>query len=208
MPPRAWNKRFILKTMFLATGMIWREIGIWPIVDVVIAQCGSKRRPRGDPVLRPDTVDGEKYKEIMIDEVIPAVKAETLRPPGHTIFVQQDGAKLHTKKRVMEVTQAETGNSIVLETQPSNSPELNVNDLRFFHSIQQLKQDVGMTTAEGLVKATLEAFDIYPQGTLECVWHSLFAVYGEILGSKGDNNYKISHSGKEQAQRKGGLPKN
>ncbi|CAM9734348.1 unnamed protein product, partial [Discosporangium mesarthrocarpum] len=108
----------------------------------------------------------------------------------------------------MEAIQIEAGNSIILETQPSNSPDLNVNDLGFFHSIQQLKEDMGVTTAEGLVEATLEALDIYPRDTLECVWHSLFTVYGEILGSKEENSYKIPHLGKEQAQRKNGLPKN
>ncbi|CAN0466107.1 unnamed protein product, partial [Discosporangium mesarthrocarpum] len=182
------------------------KMGLWPIVDMVTAQHASKSRARGDPILRPVTVDGEKYNMIMIDEVIPAIKAKVPSPSGHTIFVQEDGAKPHTNKGVMEALQAQAGNSIILETQPSNSPDLNVNDLGFFHSIQQLKEDVGVTTAEGLVEPTLEAFDIYPRKTLECVWHSsLFAVYGEILGSKGDNSYKIPYSGKEHAQRKGGL---
>ncbi|CAM9567085.1 unnamed protein product, partial [Discosporangium mesarthrocarpum] len=138
---------------------------------------------------RPVAVDGKNHKKIMIDEVIPAIKPKMPRPPGHTDFVQQDGAKPHTKKGVMEAIQAEAGNSIILETQPSNSPNLNVNDLSFSHSTQQLKEDVGVTTTEGLVEATLEAFHNYPRETLECIWHSLFAVYGEILRSKGDNRY-------------------
>ncbi|CAN0268905.1 unnamed protein product [Discosporangium mesarthrocarpum] len=106
----------------------------------------------------------------------PPSKAKMPWPPGHTIFVQQDGAKSHTKKGVMKAIQTEAGTSIILETRPSNSPDLNVNDLGFFHSIQQLKEDVGVTTAEGLVEATHEAFNIHPRETLECVWHSLFAV--------------------------------
>ncbi|CAM9920022.1 unnamed protein product, partial [Discosporangium mesarthrocarpum] len=142
----------------------------------------------------------------MIDEVIPTIIVKMPRPHDHTIFVQQDSAKPQTKKGVMEVVQAEAGNRITRETQPSNSPNLNVKDLGFIHSIQQLKEDVGVTTAEGLVEATLEAFHIYPRQTLECVWHSLFAVYGEILQDKGDNSYKIPYSDKEQAHRKGGIP--
>ncbi|CAN0336767.1 unnamed protein product, partial [Discosporangium mesarthrocarpum] len=199
-PPRVWNKRFILNMMFFAavarprmlSNGIWFDgkIGIWPIVDVVTAQSASKSRARGDLVLRPVMVDGEKY-EIMIDEVISAIKAKMQRPAGHTIFMQQNGAKPHTKKGVMEAIQAEPGNSIKLETQPSNSPDLNVNDLHFFHSIQQLRKDLGVATAEELVDATLEAFDIYPR---------------EILVSKGDNSCKIPNLGKEQVQRKGGLP--
>ncbi|CAN0371164.1 unnamed protein product, partial [Discosporangium mesarthrocarpum] len=94
------------------------------------------------------------------------------------------------------------------ETQSANSPDLNVNDLGFFHSIQQLKEDVRVSSPEDLVEATMEAFDVYPRETLERVWQSLFAVLGEVLGSKGDNSYKLPHSGKENLGRTGELPVN
>ncbi|CAM9157580.1 unnamed protein product [Discosporangium mesarthrocarpum] len=79
---------------------IWfdRKISIWPIVDVVTAQGASKSRAKGDLVLRPVTVDGEKYKMVMIDEIIPAIKARMSRSPDHTIFVQQDGVNPHSIK--------------------------------------------------------------------------------------------------------------
>ncbi|CAM9988039.1 unnamed protein product [Discosporangium mesarthrocarpum] len=144
-PPRASNKRFILEMMFLAafarprklSNGVWFDgkIGIWPIVDVVTPQRASKSGAKRDPALRPVTVDREKYKKIMVDEVIAAIKAKMPRPPGHTIFVEQDGAKPHTKKGVMETIQAEAGKSIILKTQPFNSHLLNVNDLGFFHFI-------------------------------------------------------------------------
>ncbi|CAM9664174.1 unnamed protein product [Discosporangium mesarthrocarpum] len=203
-PPRAFNKRYILKMVFLAAAVrprklstgVWfdRKISIWPIVDVVTAQCPSKSRARGVPVLRPVTVDGEKYKKIMINEVIPAIKTKMHRPPGHSIFLLQDGAKPHTKKGVTEAIQAEAGSSIILETQLFNSPSLNMIGLRLFHPIQQLKEEVGVTLPEGLVEGTLEAFNVYPREMLACVWHSCFAVYGEILGSQRYNRYEIPHS--------------
>ncbi|CAN0366189.1 unnamed protein product [Discosporangium mesarthrocarpum] len=108
----------------------------------------------------------------------------------------------------MEATQAKVGDSIVLETQPDNSPDLNVNDLGFFHSIQQLKEDAGVSSPEDLVEATMEAFDVYPRETLKRVWQSLFAVLGEVLGSKGDNSYKLPHLGKDNLDRTGKLPVN
>ncbi|CAN0426603.1 unnamed protein product, partial [Discosporangium mesarthrocarpum] len=61
---------------------------------------------------------------------------------------------------------------------------------------------------EDLVEATLEAFDMYPRETLERVWQSLFAVLGEVLGSKGDNSYKLPPLGKEKLDRAGKLPVN
>ncbi|CAN0442049.1 unnamed protein product [Discosporangium mesarthrocarpum] len=108
----------------------------------------------------------------------------------------------------MEAIQAKAGDSIILETQPVNSTDLNVNDLGFFHSIQQLKEDVGVSSPEDLVEATMEAFDVYPRETLERVWPSLFAVLGEVLRSKGDNSYKLPHLGNENLRRKGKLPVN
>ncbi|CAN0371096.1 unnamed protein product [Discosporangium mesarthrocarpum] len=79
------------------------------------------------------------------------------RPPGYTMLVKQDSAKSHTGKGVMEAIQDAAGD-IILETPPANSPYLNVNDLGFFHFIQQLKKNVGMNNAEE-VEATVEAFD-------------------------------------------------
>ncbi|CAN0409625.1 unnamed protein product [Discosporangium mesarthrocarpum] len=49
---------------------------------------------------------------------------------------------------------------------------------------------------------------MYPRETLERVWQSLFAVLGEVLGSKGDNSYKLPHFGKKKLDRAGKLPVN
>ncbi|CAM9892536.1 unnamed protein product, partial [Choristocarpus tenellus] len=87
-------------------------------------------------------VDGERYKKLMIEDVIWAIKVHMPRPEGHTIFVHQDGAKPHTEGGIMEtIEEVAAGDDIVLDTKPVNSPDLNVNDLGFFHSIQQQKED-------------------------------------------------------------------
>ncbi|CAN0430596.1 unnamed protein product [Discosporangium mesarthrocarpum] len=174
-PPRAQNKRFMTKVMFLAavarprmiSDGVWFDdkIGIWPIADTVAAMRSSKNRKKVTMMLKPATINAERYKELMIDKVIPAIKARMPRPRGHTISVQQDGAKPHMGGVVVEAIQAKAGDSIILETQPANSPDLNVNDLGLFHSIQQLKEDVGVSSPEDLVEATMEAFDVYPRET-------------------------------------------
>ncbi|CAM9320721.1 unnamed protein product [Discosporangium mesarthrocarpum] len=178
-PPRAQNKRFVTKVMLLAavarprmiSDGVWFDgkIGIWPIADTVAAMRSRKNRNKGTMMLKPATINAERYKELMIDKVIPEIKARMPRPPGHTIFVQQDGAKPHTGRGVMEAIQAKEGDSIILETQPANSPDLNVNNLIFFLSIQQLKEDVGVSSPEDLVEVTMEAFDVYPREALERV---------------------------------------
>ncbi|CAN0272488.1 unnamed protein product, partial [Discosporangium mesarthrocarpum] len=100
----------------------------------------------------------------------------------------------------MGAIQAKAGDSIILETPPVNSPDLIVNDLGSFHSIQQLKEDVGVSS-EDLVEATMEAFN-NESGRV----FFFFAVLGEVLGSKGDNSYKLPHLGKENLRRTGKLP--
>ncbi|CAN0282995.1 unnamed protein product [Discosporangium mesarthrocarpum] len=72
------------------------KIGIWPIADTVAAMRSSKNRKKGTMMLTPAAIIAERYKDFMIDKVIPAIKARMPRPPGHTVFVQQDGAKPHT----------------------------------------------------------------------------------------------------------------
>ncbi|CAM9686878.1 unnamed protein product [Discosporangium mesarthrocarpum] len=104
--PRAQNKRFITKVMFLAAVArprmisygVWFDgkIGIWPIADIVAVMRSNKNRKKGTMMLKPATINAERYKELMIDKIISVIKARMPRPPGHTIFVQQNGAKPHT----------------------------------------------------------------------------------------------------------------
>ncbi|CAM9848746.1 unnamed protein product, partial [Discosporangium mesarthrocarpum] len=214
-PPRAQNKHFIKYTVHAPVvwprnicSRVWfyGKIAIWPIVGIVLAKRDSKDHKKGTPIMKPATVNREGYKKPMIEQVIPAIKVRMPKPPGHTIFVQQDGTKQHTGKGVMASIQYAVGD-ITLETQPAKSPDLNVNYLGFFRSIQQLKEDVGVANGEELVEATVEAFDVYPRETLEQVWQSLSAVYGVVMGFKGNNSYKISHLGNEKLARAGNLPK-
>ncbi|CAM9306190.1 unnamed protein product [Discosporangium mesarthrocarpum] len=133
-PPRAQNKRFIIKVMFLAavarprmiSDGVWFDgkIGIWPTADTVVAMRSRKNREKGTMRLKPATINAESDKELMIDKIILAIKARMPRPPGHTIFVQQDGGKPHTGGGVMEAIQAKAGDGIILETQPAKSPDL------------------------------------------------------------------------------------
>ncbi|CAM9443789.1 unnamed protein product [Discosporangium mesarthrocarpum] len=146
-PPRAQNKKLITKMMFLAavarprkmSNGVWFDgkIGIWPIVDSKVAQRTTKHRPKGTKVCVPAMVDEEMHKKLMIEAVIPAIKACMPRPEGHTIFVQQDGATPHTKVRTMEAIEEAVGGDMVIEALPANSPDLNVNDLGLFHSIAE-----------------------------------------------------------------------
>ncbi|CAN0499316.1 unnamed protein product, partial [Discosporangium mesarthrocarpum] len=55
------------------------KVSIWPIGDIVAAMRRSKNRKKGTMMLKPATINAERYKELMIDKVIPAIKARMPR---------------------------------------------------------------------------------------------------------------------------------
>ncbi|CAN0365007.1 unnamed protein product, partial [Discosporangium mesarthrocarpum] len=54
------------------------QVGIWPIADTVAPMQSSKNRKSGNMMLKPATINAERYKELMIDKVIPAIKPRCL----------------------------------------------------------------------------------------------------------------------------------
>ncbi|CAM9292874.1 unnamed protein product [Discosporangium mesarthrocarpum] len=71
----------------------------------------NKNRRKKTPIMKLATINGERY-QLMVEEFIPAIKARMPRPPGHTIFVQQDDAKPHTGKGVKDAIQDAAGDDI------------------------------------------------------------------------------------------------
>ncbi|CAN0501467.1 unnamed protein product, partial [Discosporangium mesarthrocarpum] len=111
------------------------KISIWPIAVTVAPMRSSKNRKKGTMMLKPATINAERHKELMIDKVIPSIKARMPRHRSHDLRAA-GWCKAEHRGGGMEAIQAKAGDSIILETQPANSPDLNVNDLGFFHSIQ------------------------------------------------------------------------
>ncbi|CAN0006878.1 unnamed protein product, partial [Discosporangium mesarthrocarpum] len=174
-PPRAQNRRFITKFMFRAAAARPNKICNGPIGGIALAKRDSKNCKKGTLIMNIAKDNGERDKNLVI-KVIPAIKARMPRPPGHTMFAQHNGAKLHMEHHTEK-------------KQPTNSPDLNVNDLGFSHSIQQPKEDVGVTSGKELVEATTEALS---NKSGRAFLQSVVAV----MGCKGDNGNKMPHLGK------------
>ena len=83
-----------------------------------------------------------------------------------------------------------------LLSQPSNSPDLNVLDLGFFNSIQELQQRLHSKNLEELVIHVQEAFKMEKWETMEKVWLTLQGCMQQIMEKEGGNDYKIHHQGK------------
>ena len=122
------------------------------------------------------------------------------------IIIQHDGAPAHTGKnlstRVENLCSTE-GWRVILRTQPPQSPDLNILDLGFFHSLKtkcfQLKHKA--ENMNQLIENVKFAFKEYDCKTILGIWGELFAVYNKILEVKSKNTYKLPHGHVTKNQR-------
>lgn len=220
-PPKRTTKHkgYITKVMFLCAmarprlirGKWWDgKIGIWPVGRFKPAERASKNRPAGAMVWENETVDRDKYREIMIDNVLPAILAKfpTAYLERHGVRIQQDGARCHIDEDDQEWLDAvaASGCMISLYKQPAQSPDLNLNDLAFFRSIQSLYYEAAPETEMDLIDAVEDAFEQYPINKINRMWLTLQSCCNKILEHDGGNHYKIEHMDKEKLEREGRLP--
>jgi len=130
----------IAKPRRLANGTWWDgKIGIWPIGRLKHAQRASVNRPVGTAEWEAKSVDQAKCKCLLLNDVIPAVMDKWPTAIAR-VNTQQDGTKAHLKPTDHDLnTELEALGSegeIGLCTQPAQSPDLNINDLGFFNSLQ------------------------------------------------------------------------
>ncbi|KAF0706140.1 hypothetical protein AaE_014255 [Aphanomyces astaci] len=202
------SKRFITKVMFLAA--VARpcydhhkkchfdgKIGVWPFVKPVEAKRNSKNRPKGTPLLAPESVNAEVYRKMIVDNVVPAIKAKMPRQSqANIIYLQQDNASPHasvTTQRLLE--RGVTG--IGVSNQPPNSPDFNVLDLGYFNSIQSLQSRKCTRTVEELIDAVKSSFHELPRDNLSKNFISLQKVMEKTLEHMGRNDYKMPHMHKD-----------
>ena len=95
----------------------------------------------------------------------------------------------------MEAAGNRGGWSITVETQPPQSPDLNLNDLSIFASLQAQQRATWTYNIKDLLVAVQAVWEGYKWHTIELAWQTLFNVYNCILETDGDNNFKIPHTG-------------
>ncbi|CAB9529989.1 transposon protein [Seminavis robusta] len=227
LPDRATkHKSHITKVMFLcaqarprkdhATGAIWDgKIGMWPIGHYTTALRNSCNRPAGTTEWQNDNVDHESYRELLTNEVFPAIlekwPTNEFQEPGFKILVQQDGAGGHTSADDPEIINwiYEQGleDQFEVYTQPANSPDLNINDLGLFNALQQAYHDCTPKTSVEIIECVQKTFKDYPWQAVDRLFVTLQSVFNEIIDCGGHNTYKIPHMNKERLQRLGILPR-
>ena len=182
-PPKRYvsHKSHITKVMFLCAmarprrlpnGTWWDgKVGIWPIGEYTIAQRSSANRPAGAEEFKKETIDRDKYREMMINDVVPAIQSNfpTCEQARYgTIYIQQDGAPSHIITRneddmwYEEMESLGVSERIKLVTQPANSPDVNINDLGFFNSLQSMHHSCCPRNSKELIEMVTACFNDYP----------------------------------------------
>jgi hypothetical protein len=204
------HKSHIIKVMFVAVlgmpqmvnGEKWDgKIGLFPVTRITQAKRNSEYRLAGTDVVENVNLTADVYYDLMTreDGILAAIRDKMYWARNANIVIQHDGAPAHwhgTNNLRLPEAGALHGWNITFQTQPAQSPDLNVCDLCFFNSLQKRSFDLRSksNTPQQLMDTVRQAWQEYDADTLERCWGHLFAVYREILADKGDNQYIRPHS--------------
>ncbi len=113
------------------------KIGMWPFVEEVEGQRRSDNRPRGTIITRVVSCDKNRYREYLIQKVLPAIRMKW-PDRDRQILIQQDraSAHIHDNDAEFNLHARQVQWEIWLETQPLKSPDTNLFDLSFFRALQ------------------------------------------------------------------------
>ncbi|KAH6793383.1 hypothetical protein C2S52_003860 [Perilla frutescens var. hirtella] len=183
------------------------KIGVFPFTHKVT----SKNRSRGTLETKPiESITQEVIRNCLINQVLLAIKLKWPTEASKVIYIQQDNAKPHIKDSDINFREASQSDGFVftLIQQPPNSPDLNVNDLGWFRSIQSLQTEMETNNVDELVNAVVTSFENLCPTKLNKIFLTLQSCMLEIMKVQGHNAYKIPHMGKDALSRQASLPLN
>ncbi|XP_026452429.1 uncharacterized protein LOC113352886 [Papaver somniferum] len=184
------------------------KIGMWAFVFMEAAKRKSKNRVAGTLEMKPiKSITQKVTRDFLINKLLPAI-IQKWPHDGRTIFIQQDNARPHISIGDEQFCEAvrQFGLDARICFQPPNSPDLNVNDLGYFRSIDEHQHSEAPNTGPELVAGVEKSFREYPSYLINNVFLTLQTCMNEILKKKGDNDYYIPHMKKDHLIRIGELP--
>ncbi|XP_026451949.1 uncharacterized protein LOC113352330 [Papaver somniferum] len=184
------------------------KIGMWAFVFMEAAKRKIKNRVAGTLEMKPiKSITQKVTREFLINKLLPAI-IQKWPHDGRTIFIQQDNARPHIAIGDEQFCEAvrQFGLDARICFQPPNSPDLNVNDLGYFRSIDEHQHSEAPNTVPELVAGVEKSFREYPSYLINNVFLTLQTCMNEILKKKGDNDYYIPHMKKDHLIRIGELP--
>ncbi|XP_074266732.1 uncharacterized protein LOC141590013 [Silene latifolia] len=213
------SKSFIEKVMFMCAvarpkygsngDVIFDgKIGIWPFVSQVPAKRNSKNREAETLETKCiESINKQVTRDMVINCVLPAIKAKWPPNLSKHIIIQQDNARPHFTNDDPEFRKAATsdGWKIELAYQTPNSPDLNVLDLGFLgqSNLSNKKKTIKL---DELIHNTVTAYEEQDVLKLNYVWITLQTCMLEIMKKKGGIDYPVPHMHKSKLAAAGLLP--
>ena len=186
------------------------KIGIYPIMELVPAVYNSKNRPKGTLETKNVTMDSAKYREMLVDHVLPDIHAKFRGDRNSAIFLQDDGAGPHTREKTQDfipmVAMDEYGLDIQMKRQPPQSPHFNVHDCGLFNSLQKEVVSEAPANIDELIDCVTDAWDNLSRDTIDNVFLSVQCAMRDCLADNGDNTVKLKHMNKAKLRRDGMFP--
>jgi len=136
------------------------NIGIWRVYEPYAAKKTSKNYQKGQVYDKDVYMDAPKFRKMCTQKVFKAIREKM--PWADKVTVQMDGASPHTGKDSVNVLniagrQCRHGGPIIeMLVQPSNSPDLNANDLGYFASMAARVNKCHVRDVDGIVKAVTQ----------------------------------------------------
>ena len=161
-------------------------IGVWRVTKDHTALRSSKHHERGDVYPVDTTITADSYFEMITTLVIPAIRISM--PWADTIVLQQDNAKPHIGKHNVERINdfGDSGSpNITLINQPPQSPEVNINDLGFFHSLSKRTQKYSYSNLDELWNNVQQSYWETSAETLYSLWEMKSKVLQDLVKGKG-----------------------
>jgi hypothetical protein len=128
----------------------------------------------------------------------------------HHYRVQQDGAPSHINPQdpslLQGLQQLGIHSKVQLYTRPSNSSDTCINDLCFLCALQSEYYTITPGNAGQIIQCVQQAYNAYDKHKINRIWLSLMGCLNEIIEHHGNNDYQISHMGKDRLIRLNLLP--
>ncbi len=194
------------------------KIGLWPIAEQIPAQRSSRNRPRGTLEWKSISLTKVVYGDFLFDRVIPSILRSWPRGGNRRVQIQHDNATPHLTAvefqtrwlAVQDNLQNIHGGGLhwdlSLYCQPANSPDMNVNDLCFFASIQSLQYHNPTNNLDEMIERLAVIYAAYPRSKLNNSFLTLQSCMNEVIECNGGCDYKIQHMNKTRLARLGLLP--
>lgn len=161
-------------------------IGIWRIQTDHEAQRSSKNHTKGDVYKVDCTMTSAIFYELMYNEVMPIVSNKMNWCKN--VFIQMDNARPHVGKNNVQKLN-DFGDSLIptvtVTNQPTQSPDLNINDIGLFHSLNKRIQKSMCNNLDALWTVLQDEFWATEEKILTSLFSTKSRTIQQIIDSRG-----------------------